>query len=386
MLEEKKQIIPEKKNSDHVLKYLWSMGPWLVVLILLGGSIMLGLGIARKKNRIKEEKLAAYKENRPPVNVVVQEVQPTEVVDRINLPATIAPLEDLTVLAEVTGPIISISVREGDMVQRGEVLARIDPRDYKNRLNQIQAAYELAQLDFKRISRLARTDAASQAQLDAIQARLKETTSSLAAAKLDLERCTITAPISGFINKRFAKPGLLVSRSDPLFQILDTSRVKVEVGVPESDVQAINNLEEAEIIVEALNNMTVKGKKVFLSRQPETFARVYNLKLEVENPENLLRPGMFARVNLVKERFADSFSVPLYSVITNNDEHYLYIVNDDTAHYRKVKLGVLEGWMVQVVEGLRPRERVVVIGQRELEEGQAVNIIRTIRDPEELLR
>jgi membrane fusion protein (multidrug efflux system) len=273
------------------------------------------------------------------------------------------------------------------MVKKGEVLAQIDPRDYQNRLNQIQAAYNLARSDFKRISKLAKTDAASQAQLDIIQARLKETGSSLVAAKLDLERCTIIAPISGFINKRFAKLGLLVSRSDPLFQILDTSRVKVEVGIPESDVQAISNLEEAEITIEALKNLKVKGKKVFLSRQPESFARVYNLKLEVENPDNhLFRPGMFARVDLIKERYPDSFVVPLYSVITNNDEHYLYVVNDDTAHYRPVKLGVLEGWYVQVVEGIKPKDRVVVIGQRNLEDGQSVKVIRTIRDPKELQR
>jgi membrane fusion protein (multidrug efflux system) len=165
---------------------------------------------------------------------------------------------------------------------------------------------------------------------------------------------------------------------------LDTRQVKVEVGIPESDVQAINNLEEADITVEALNNLKVKGKKVFLSRQPESFARVYNLKLVVENPENLLRPGMFARVDLVKKRYPDSFVVPLYSVITNADEHYLYVVNDETTHYRPVKLGVLEGWMVQVLEGLKSNDKVVVVGQRNLEDGQRVKVIRTIRDPEEL--
>ncbi|MGA1865135.1 MAG: efflux RND transporter periplasmic adaptor subunit [bacterium] len=374
----------KENNSENIIKYLWGIGPWLAVTALLIIAVMLGLRISSEKKRIKEEKLAAYKNERPPATVIVQEVQPAEVVDRINLPAIISPQEDLTVLAEVGGPIVSISANEGDIIKKGDVLAQIDPRDYQNRLNQVQASFNLANLDFERISKLAKTDAASQSQLDTIQARLKETRSSLSAAKLDLERCTITAPISGFINKRFAKLGLLVSRSDPLFQILDTSRVKVEVGVPESDVEAISNLQEAEITIEALDNLKVKGEKIFLSRQPDSFARVYNLKLEVKNPDNLLRPGMFARVDLIKARYPDSFVVPLYSVITNNDEHYLYIINDDKAHYRPVKLGVLEGWQVQIVEGIKPNDRVVVVGQRNLEDGQSVQIIRTIRDPEEL--
>ncbi|MBN2373114.1 efflux RND transporter periplasmic adaptor subunit [bacterium] len=376
----------ENKRSIKILTYIWGVIPWLIVCLLLISSVIIGIRISREKKRIKEEKLAGYQNNRPPLNVVVQEVQPTEVEDRINLPATIAPWEDLTILAEVSGAIISISVKEGDTVKEGDILAQIDPRDYENRLNQIQASYSLAQLEFDRISRLAKTSAASQAQLDSVQSRLHEISSSLESAKLDLERCTTKAPIPGFINKRFAKIGLLVSRADPLFQILDTRRVKVEVGIPESDVDAINDLKEAEITIDALNNLKVTGKKAFLSRQPESFARVYNLKLEVENPDNLLRAGMFARVNLVKKRYPDSLVVPLYSVVTNENEHYVYVVNDETAHYRPIKLGVLNGWQVQVTDGLKPYERVIVVGQRNLEDGQKVKVIRTISDPQLLNR
>jgi len=372
------------RKQEDIIRYLWGMGPWLAVIALLVVAGMLLVGIARKKHQIREEMLAAYQENRQPVNVVVQEVTPTEVVDRINLPAVIAPLEDLTVLAEVSGTIIDITVKEGDSVIEGDLLARIDPRDYQNRVRQIEASHTLAREDFTRISKLVERDAASKAQLDAVQARLEETASALAAARLDLARCTITAPLSGFINRRFAKPGLLVSRADPLFQILDTRRVKVEVGIPESDVQAISDLEEAEITVEALGDLKVVGKRVFLSRQPETYARVYTLKLKVENPDNILRPGMFARVDIIKKRYPDSFVVPLYSVITNADERYVYVVNNDTAHYRPVRLGVLQGWQVQVVSGIKPGDRVVVVGQRNLEDGQSVSVIRTIRDPGEL--
>lgn len=371
----------EEKRSTKILKYIWGVIPWLVLCLLLILAGRLGLKISRQKKRIKEEKLAAYQNNRPPANVVVQNLEPTEITERINLPATIAPWEDLTILAEVSGQIVFLWAKEGDTIKKGDPLAQIDPRDYQNRLKQIQATFHLTQIEFNRISKLTKTNAASQAQLDSIQARLDETQSALAAAKLDLERCTITAPIAGFINKRFAQEGLLVSRSDPLFQILDTRQVKVEVGIPESDVEAISTMQEAQITVEALDNLEVKGKKVFLSRQPESFARVYNLKLKVENPDNLLRPGMFARVDLVKSRYPDSMVVPLYCVMTEADEYYLFVINDESAHYRPVKLGVLDGWQVQITEGLKPNEKVVVIGQRNLEDGQKVKVIRTIHDP-----
>ncbi|MGA1867224.1 MAG: efflux RND transporter periplasmic adaptor subunit [bacterium] len=374
----------QEDKSPGMLRSIWEIIPGLAVFLLIAIIGMLGVQIIGKKERLKAEKLAAYENERPPVNVVVQEVQPTEVVDLLTLPAMITPWEDLTVYAEVSGQIVSFSVKEGDMVNEGDLLAKIDPRDYQNRLMQVQASHDLAQIEFERIVKLAKVNTATQAQLDSARARLQETDSALAAARLDLERCTITSPISGFINKRFAKKGLLVSRSDPLFQILDTRRVKVEVGIPESDVEAISTLKEANITIEALDNMKVKGKKIFLSRQPNSFARVYELKLAVDNPDGMIRPGMFAKVDLIKRRHPDSLVVPLYAVINNRDEHFVYIINDDFAHYRAVELGVMRGWEVQVVRGLKPHERVVVVGQRNLEDGQKVKIIRSIQDPKEL--
>ncbi len=374
------------REEKNITRYIWGAAPWLFVCVLLTLAIMWGIKISKERKRIKEEKITAYKENRPPVNVVVLEVEPTEIIEQINLPATIASWEDLTVFAEVSGLIISISAVEGDSVKKGQELAKIDPRDYQNRLKQVQTAYNLAYLDYERISKLATTNSVSQAQFDSAKARLDEASSALSSAKLDLERCVIIAPVSGFINKRFAQEGLLVNRSDPLFQILDTRQVKVEVGIPESDVYAISNLNEAKITVEALNNLEVTGKKVFLSRQPESFARVYNLKLRVDNPDNILRPGMFARVNLIKAIYPDSLVVPIYSIITNGVKNYLYVANDDIAHYREINLGILDGWRVQITGDIKPQDKVIVVGHRNLEDGQMIKIIQTITDPESLYK
>ena len=371
----------EKKISIKLLKFIWETIPWVLVTLLLIICILLGLNVSKKKKRIKEEKLAAYNDFRPPLNIVVQEAEPTLVVDKITLPAVISPWNDLTVLAEATGKIISLFVKEGNVVSEGDILAKIDPKDYQNRLMQTEANYNLAQTEYNRISKLIKNNISTKALLDSAEANLKNTQASIEAAKIDLTRCTITAPISGFINEKFISKGSLVNHSDPLFQILDTKRVKVEVGIPESDVYAINNIKEAQITVEALDNLELVGKKIFLSRQPNTFARAYNLKLAVDNPKYILRPGMFAKVTLVKAKYPDSFLVPLYSVMNNNNEHFLYIINNEKAYYSAVKLGVMNGWQVQILSGLKPNDKVVVVGQRNLEDGQDVTIIRTIKNP-----
>ncbi len=179
-------------------------------------------------------------------------IQAVTIEDALNLPGVISPWEDLLVRTEVSGQIIEAPVKEGDLVIKGQVLARLDRRDYENRLAQEESAYHLAKLEYDRFVKLSKMKATSEAELDSSLARLKETKANLASAKLDLERTVIIAPMSGYINRLDAKVGLLVNRPDPIAQILDTNKIKVEIGIPESDIDAIQNLEKARITVEAL--------------------------------------------------------------------------------------------------------------------------------------
>jgi len=331
------------------------------------------------------EKADSLKGEQPPVKVIVQEIQTKVIEDRLNLPGSISPWEDLTVQAEVSGQIVAVPVKEGDIVRPGQVLARLDRRDYENRVAQAKAAYHLAKADYDRLSNLLPLNAASTAQVDVSLAHLKEMKANLDSMQLNLERTMIITPIPGFINRLDAKLGMLIERSNPIAQILDTRKVKVEVGIPESDIKAIQDLEEARIIVEALDGENYLGRKIFLARQPEPSSRTYTLKLAVDNPEGKLRPGMFTRVELIKHRYQDAVSIPLYAVIARENERFVYILNDNTAHYRKVELGVLDGWQVQITKGLQIGEKVIIVGHRSLEDGQKVDVQQIIHDPGKLM-
>jgi len=168
-------------------------------------------------------------------------------------------------------------------------------------------------------------------------------------------------------------------------QILQFDRVKVTVGVPESDVAAVFDLEKAEVIIEALNGLRVKGTKVFLSRQPRTLARLYDLEMVVPNPDGRILPGMFARVELVKQVFNKALTIPLYAVITKGNERFVFVEKNGKAERRAVELGILVGWQVQVQSGLKPGERAIVVGHRLLDDGQSVELIKNVSDPSEIL-
>ena len=372
-------------SKTKALRFLWGIFPWLMVCLILGLIVILGGRIIEEQGRLAEAKKAAMKKEVPAVRVITLTLKPERLEDKISLPADIEPFEDLWVKAEVRGQVVSIPVKEGQRIKKGQLLVKLDDRDYRSRLARIEANYRLAKQDYKRMADLVKKNIAAESKLDEIEARLEDLTAQRNEAQLSLDRTRITAPISGRLNEIKAKKGELLDVNQQVARILQFKKVKVTVGVPESDVAAVFDLNEAEVIIEALENRKVKGRKIFLSRQPRTLARLYDLELVAPNPDGRILPGMFGRVELVKKVFDQALAVPLYAVITQGDERFVYVEKDGQAEKRLIKLGVLVGWQVHVEAGLNPGERVIVVGHRFLDDGQAVKVIKNVSHPSEIL-
>jgi membrane fusion protein (multidrug efflux system) len=372
-------------SKTKVLRFLWGIFPWIMVGLILGLIVILGGRIIEEQGRLAEAKKAAMKKEVPAVRVITLTLKPERLEDKISLPAEIEPLEDLWVKAEVKGQVVSIPAKEGRRVKKGQLLVRLDDRDYRSRLARIEANYRLARQDHERMVSLVKKNIAAESKLDEIEARLEELKARRGEAQLALDRTSITAPISGRLNEIKAKKGELLDVNQQVAQILQFKKVKVTVGVPESDVAAVFDLNEAEVMIEALGNRKVKGRKIFLSRQPRTLARLYDLELIVPNPDGRILPGMFAQVELIKKVFDQALAVPLYAVITQGDERFVYVEKDGQAEKRLIQLGVLVGWQVHVEAGLNPEDRVIVVGHRFLDDGQAVKVIKNVSHPSEIL-
>ncbi|MFC1533673.1 efflux RND transporter periplasmic adaptor subunit [Thermodesulfobacteriota bacterium] len=376
---------PEPKRRSRILRFFWGLFPWLIVFIIFAYVFDMYGKIKDEKTRLEEARKAAIKDEVPAVRVITLNLEPKKLEDKINLPAIVEPHEDLWVKSNVPGQVVNVLVKEGQVIEKGQVLVEFDDRDFISRLERIEANYELAILDHDRMSELAKKRIAAKTDVDKIEARLKDLAAQLKEAKLGLSRTKITAPISGRLNEIKAKIGDRMGVDKPVAQILQYEEVKVTVGIPESDVAAIFDLKEADVIIEALGKRRVKGKKAFLSRQPRTLARLYDLELVVRNPDGRILPGMFARVELVKKVVKRALVIPIYAVITKGDESFVYVEKETRAEKRFIKLGILSGWQIQVKSGLEPGEKVIVVGHRLLDDGQSVEVIKTVSDPREIL-
>ncbi|MBF0472384.1 MAG: efflux RND transporter periplasmic adaptor subunit, partial [Nitrospirae bacterium] len=336
---------------------------------------------------LQAEKLAEAKHENPAINIVVQKIVGTSIKDKLNLPGTIIPWESVKMISEVTGKVVEIKVKEGDRVKQGDLLVQIDPRDSQNNLNSADAAYELALTSQERAQKLFDMELMPKAELARVNAHLKTSKAALDTVKLQLKKCEIRAPISLIINSIPAKVGLNMNpfMPIPVLELINIDKVKISVGIPEADVDSIRGLEYFDVIIDALSGRKVRAKKYFLSHQVDTMARLYNLELVVDNPGGNILPGMFARVEVVKKAFSNAVSIPIYAVISKDQQKTVFVEQDGKAHLRIIETGVLEGWRIQVTKGISAGDKVIVVGHRSVGEGQNVKVVREVTDAMELV-
>jgi len=372
---------PKPANASRpLLKRAWGFLPTLVVILLVGVIFLLSGQIQSEGEVIKERTANSLRTERIPTNVITMEMVPTPLRERLSLPGTVKPWKGLNVVAEISGKIVEKKASEGQRVQKGDILARIDERDYKNALDSSRASYQVAQASRKRLESLYKEKVGTQSQLDDIVARVRTSKAAMDNAALALERCALRAPFDGVVNRFHIEAGQYLAIGDPVVEVLQVDRVKIEVGIPESDVDKVRRLEHFSVKIDALGGRRFPGTRHYLYKNSDNFARLYNLEIAVDNPDGEILPDMFTRVEIVKTEVPDGLGVPLYTLINRKGIDVLYVVTDGVARLTPVETGIQDGWQVEISKGLKPGDQVVVVGQRQIDDGQAVNVTRTIRD------
>ena len=365
--------------------FIWNNLPRFVLLGMVVLIVFLFLGpIKQQSALIAANKAAEVSQEKPAVNAITYTLTPTTITDRINLPGSVAPWTKLTLMAKLNGTITELFVIEGDKVKKGDRLARIEDDDYRIALDRAEANYNLAKTEYNRDKSIYDKGVIPTATLETIKTSMQTAKADFENAKLQYSRTTIVSPMDGVIRSLDAKVGLQLSVGDPIAEILEIDRMKGVIGIPESDVTAVRKLDNVEITVQALEDKVIRAQKYFLSPSPNTIARLYDLELEIDNSDGEILAGMFIRADVVKKRIDNTLAVPFYSVISRNDEQFVFVEEDGLARKRPVNLGIMEKWMVQITAGLNPGDKILVEGHRDVEDSQQVNVIKAITSLDDL--
>jgi membrane fusion protein (multidrug efflux system) len=312
------------------------------------------------------------------VPVEVQALRRAPMVAFYSGTAPIEADEEAEVVAKVGGEVRQILVEEGDTVSAGQVLARLDGDRLRLELAQTEANLRKLERDYARQQDLAAKGLVAKGAFENLKYDLDALRASHARSRLELGYTEIRAPIAGTVSMRHIKVGNTIGPNEPTFRITDMDPLIAYVHIPEKEFRKLASGQTADIGVDALGGTRFQGRIARISPTVDPQTGTFRAMVEVPDPSGRLKPGMFARVNIVYERREQALQLPRSAILEADGERSVFVVVNGKAEQRRVGIGLANDGWVEVTEGLKGNERVVVVGQAGLKSGTAVKIV----DPE----
>lgn len=289
--------------------------------------------------------------------------------------ATLEAFEEATVVAKVDGEVAEIVREEGDQVQASEILARLDGDRLRLRLEEARANLAKAERDYNRNVDLHKKGLVASGAFEAIKYDMDALRAAFNIAKLEYNYATIRAPIDGIISERMVKKGNTINANTAVFHIVNLQPLVAYLHVPEREFGKLKANQAVYVSVDALAGQEFRGRVSRISPMVNAESGTFKVTVELDPADLTLKPGMFARINIVHDTRPDAILVPTEALVETEVGTSLFIVNQDKAIRREVELGYT--WLdeIQILSGVEPGEAVVIIGHSALKPDAAVEVI-----------
>ncbi len=335
------------------------------------------------------------------VPVEIMTVKRGDIVQSLSYTGDICAEFEVNVFSKIADRIETFYVDEGDYVQKGQPLARILAGTIEQGVKQAEAALLAARvqqsnlkLEFERAERLYGEDALSKQQYDAVKtqyeasaAQTEQAEAAFKSAGSLFKDALITAPISGIIGKRYFENGDMATPSAPLLRIVQMERVRIEFNATEEDLGKLAIGQRADVKVKAYPDTVFAGKVVKISPILDPLTRMAEVEVLVPNRAGMLKPGMFANVEVTTSILHDVLVVPRHATLesttmerVNGKEKVVrnyYVFKVDSNYSRRAKLDVsyVNHISMAVNGGIKAGDRIVVAGQNNLRDSTLVAVI-----------
>ncbi len=313
-------------------------------------------------------------------------------------PGLVDAIQKADLSFRVQGKISEVLVNEGDMVEKGKVLAKLDPTDYQIVLNDRKASYETAKANYERAKQLVAKEAISKVDHDKIRAEYHTARANLDAATQDITYTSLKATFPGYVAKRHVENFEEVRRKQTVFTLQDISELEIKIDVPETLMIQLRRAIDPGKVSKPKREMYAVFDQIMDVKFPLTLkefsttadenTRTFQATLKMDHPEDYnVLPGMTATV------FAEVFAsgdvvavlLPLSAVISDTDKNPVVWIVDDmtmTVSSKPVKAGPMTSNRI-TVSGLDIGERVVIAGAAFMREGMKVTLLQTGEQPGE---
>ncbi|ALN63695.1 efflux transporter, RND family, MFP subunit [Lysobacter antibioticus] len=288
-----------------------------------------------------------------------------------------APLEaraESQVVAKTSGVALAVMVEEGQHVQAGQVLVRLDSARAELQAAQTNATMRKLEANYARSKQLAEQRLLSANDNDQLRYDLENARAANRMANLELSYAKVEAPISGIVASRSIKTGNFVQINSPIIRIVDTSRLEATLNVPERELATLKAGLPVQMQVDAMPGKVFTGTVDRVAPVVDSGSGTFRVICAFEGG-GTLQPGMFGRLRIDYDNRADALVVPRAALLDDEGDPAVFVVRGKKVSRVPVKLGYLDGAWAEVRDGLKLGEQVVVAGKTALREGTEVQLI-----------
>jgi membrane fusion protein (multidrug efflux system) len=307
-----------------------------------------------------------------PVEVAAVARQPVSSYIQTN--GTLEAENDVVIVSRTQGPIVELLTEEGRRVAKGQVMARVDPKETRAQVKIAEVGLREMERAFQRAQDTYEEQLISQADFDAALAAKESAEATLVDRQIQLDYTEIKAPFSAIVVDRNIRLGDNVTVNQVLFRISDFDPLLCKIQVPEKELPRLRKGQPAYLTVEAWPDERFPARVLRLSPVVDATTGTIRVTLEVQGRAKL-RPGMFASIYLEIDRHEKALTIPKSALSLESLGDTVYIVNDGVAARRPVVLGFEEADIVEIASGLDENDRVIVVGQDGLSDGTPIRIL-----------
>ena len=301
---------------------------------------------------------------------------------------TLRSNESIIVRPEVPGRIVEIGFAEGQKVTRGQILVRLDSSVERAELAQAHASLALSKANHERAEELVKRGAGTQRAHDEARYKLRNDEAAIALVQARLEKYTLLAPFTGVTGLRKVSVGDVVSAGTDLVNLEMIDPLKVDFRVPETFLSAVRPGQTVQVAVDAFPGRSFSGSVYAIDPLIDLAGRSIVIRARIDNPDEALRPGLFARVTLTVAVRENAVFVPEESLIPVGDQQFVLKLLDPPAgasfppgakqaKNTPVKLGERRQGTVEIVEGLSAGDTVITAGVLKVRDGMPVQVMPT---------
>lgn len=305
-----------------------------------------------------------------PVEVVVARADTVR--DEISATGQIEAMQSIDLRPEVDGRIVEILIREGQEVEQGTPLFKVDDAQLKAQVAQLEAQRDLAQQALARAKELVQENASSAADLEKAEAEARSAQAQYDLQRIRLDRTTVRAPFAGVVGQRYVSLGDYVTTSTQLASLHTVNPQRAAFQVPERFARQLRSGQQVSFRVAAIAGHDFTGQVDFVDPVVQLPGRTILVKARVPNPARLLQPGMFIEARLVTAVRPQAVVIPEEAVVPAEGSSFVWVAADGKADRRKVSLGVRTPGFVEVIDGVKAGEQVVTGGLEMLAPGAPV--------------